>query len=56
VTNEFLDICQKCLKDIPIAPVEGASTDDHEYYEEDTEYIDECISYDDPFSDLNDDN
>ena len=32
VTMEFLDICSKCLKDIPINPVEPASEiDDVDY-------------------------
>ncbi len=32
VTLEFLDICSKCLKDIPINPVEPAGVmDDHDY-------------------------
>ena len=30
-TKEFLDICNKCLVDIPIVPIEGVVSDNTQY-------------------------
>jgi hypothetical protein len=40
VTNDFLDICKKCLKDIPIDPVEPGDIEEDTGYE-DEEFINE---------------
>jgi len=36
-TNDFLDICKRCLQDIPITPVEPANQVDDVGFEEDEE-------------------
>jgi hypothetical protein len=37
-TNEFLDICTKCLKDIPITPIEPTNKLDDVGYDEEEEF------------------
>jgi hypothetical protein len=46
VTNQYLDICTKCLKDIPISPIEPLNKLDDVGYEDDIE---------DEFLEVNDD-
>lgn len=41
VTMEYLDICNKCLKDIPISPIPGKNTEVSS--EEDNDYEPEDI-------------
>jgi hypothetical protein len=41
ITNDFLDICKKCLVDIPISPVQGTTVvDDPVPDEDDWEQLD----------------
>lgn len=48
VTNDFLDICKKCLRDIPITPVEPADVaddigfDEEEFFPEVEEDDESC--------------
>jgi len=42
VTNEFLDMCKKCLKDIPIVPVEPATIEDNIGYEDEDFLVEEA--------------
>lgn len=42
VTLEYLDICTKCLQDIPIEPIEGAIKHNDVGYEKD---CDDCLDY-----------
>lgn len=41
VTNDFLDICKKCLPDTGIVPVEPATMEDDVGYEELEEFMEE---------------
>ena len=43
MTLEFLDICTKCLQDIPIVPVEPANSSNDTGYEDDPEDINVII-------------
>lgn len=40
-TNEFLDICNKCLKDIPIEPLAPADMEEDIGYEDEEFIVDE---------------
>jgi hypothetical protein len=42
VTNEFLDICKKCLDDIPIIPVAPTDMDDSMLVNDDDDF---CVNY-----------
>ncbi len=44
VTNDFLDICTKCLKDIPVTPVEPDNLE-HTDVMTDEEFIPETEEY-----------
>lgn len=47
VTLEFLDICSKCLQDIPLHPVEpGRIMDDHDYDDIEEQFYKKDISDD----------
>lgn len=46
-TLEFLDICKKCLEDIPIKPVEGCSFDEGSYEDDAIEDSYEQLEEDD---------
>lgn len=37
-TLEFLDTCKKCLVDIPISPLEGRSSENTDYFDEDESF------------------
>lgn len=37
-TLEFLDTCRKCLEDIPISPLEGRSSENTDYYDEEEQF------------------
>jgi hypothetical protein len=38
-TKEFLDICNKCLKDIPITPIEGVNSVNTQHYDEEEDIV-----------------
>ena len=48
VTNDFLDICTRCLQEIPISPTEGINAENTDYWDEGEEqYVDELMDIND---------